>query len=53
MEDISVTLKALLLLVVVLVVVVGSAVISPLAFVLLFVALAWVNLVGLVLITRI
>lgn len=53
MEDLSVTLKALVLLVVVLGLLIGTLVVSPVALVGLVVALAWANLVGLCAISRI
>lgn len=53
MEDLSVTLKSLVLLVVVLALLIGTLVVSPVALVVLVVALAWANLAGLMVISRI
>ncbi len=53
MEDLSVTLKALVLLVVVLAVLIGTLVVSPTALAVLMVILAWANLAGLVVVSRI
>lgn len=53
MEDLSVTLKSLVLLVVVLALLIGTLVVSPIALVVLVVALAWANLAGLLVISRI
>lgn len=53
MEDLGITLKALVLLVVVLAVLVGTLVVSPSALAVLMVVLAWANLAGLVALTRV
>ncbi len=53
MEDTGLTIKALLLLVVALGALIGTLVVSPAGFVLLVTVLAWLNLGGLVLLTRV
>lgn len=53
MEDLSVTLKALVLLVVVLALLIGTLVTSPTALGMLAVVLAWAGLAGVLAISRI
>lgn len=53
MEDLSVTLKALVLLVVVLALLIGTLVASPSALGVLAVALSWAGLAGVLVISRI